>query len=78
MTIGEDHQASWLSFPTTLTGGTKTSMRFDSVVVDRDYQNLPLVVFGEWEDEVARSPISFEPLCQIIPPESRLLVVDSD
>ncbi|GMY39098.1 hypothetical protein FCV25MIE_34346 [Fagus crenata] len=73
---GEEFQSSWKSFPAISMGGSKSEMRPNSLVEARDKQNLPLVVFGEWEEEVTHSPTSCEPLCQLKPFESRLLVVD--
>ena len=53
---GEEFQSSWKSFPTISMGGSESKMRLDSLVVARDKQNLPLVVFGEWERRLHTVP----------------------
>ena len=53
----------------------ESQLSFTSEMVECEPQNLPLVVFGGLEDELDRSPLSCEPLCQVLPLGSLLLTV---
>ena len=73
----EGQADDWASILTTLVGVEGNQLALMSMVVEPDFVDLPLILFGGLEDEGDQSTIYCEPLCQILPTGSSLLAIDS-